>query len=139
MKSFMKEFKEFISRGNVMDMAVGIIIGGAFTAIVKSLVDDIINPLLGCFVSMDFSAWKIPLVGDASLGIGNFINAVISFLIMAFILFSIIKAMNKAASLGKKPEPEAPKPRLCPFCCQEVDKEATRCPHCTSELPEYKA
>ena len=77
MKSFMKEFKEFISRGNVMDMAVGIIIGGAFTAIVKSLVDDIINPLLGCFVSMDFSAWKIPLVGDASLGIGNFINAVI--------------------------------------------------------------
>ena len=72
MKSFMKEFKEFISRGNVMDMAVGIIIGGAFTAIVNSLVEDIINPLLGCFVSMDFSAWKIPLVGEASLGIGNF-------------------------------------------------------------------
>ena len=92
MKAFMKEFKEFISRGNVMDMAVGIIIGGAFTAIVNSLVADIINPLLGCFVSMDFSAWTIPLVGEAALGIGNFINAVISFLIMAFILFSIIKA-----------------------------------------------
>ena len=135
MKAFMKEFKEFISRGNVMDMAVGIIIGGAFTAIVNSLVADIINPLLGCFVSMDFSAWKIPLVGDASLGIGNFINAVISFLIMAFILFSIIKAMNKAASIGKKPEPEAePTTKICPYCKSEISIEATRCPHCTSQL-----
>ena len=135
MKSFMKEFKEFISRGNVMDMAVGIIIGGAFTSIVSSLVEDIINPLLGCFVSMDFSAWKIPLVGDASLGIGNFINAVISFLIMAFILFSIIKAMNKAASIGKKPEPEAePTTKSCHYCKSEISIEATRCPHCTSQL-----
>ena len=136
MKNFMNEFKEFISRGNVMDMAVGIIIGGAFTAIVSSLVEDIINPLLGCFVSMDFSAWKIPLVGEASLGIGNFINAVISFLIMAFILFSIIKALNKAASLAKKPEPaeEAPTTKVCPYCKSEIPIEATRCPHCTSQL-----
>lgn len=135
MKNFMKEFKEFISRGNVMDMAVGIIIGGAFTAIVGSLVDDIINPLLGCFVNMDFSAWKIPLVGEASLGIGNFINAVISFLIMAFILFSIIKALNKAASIAKKPEPEAePTTKICPYCKSEISIEATRCPHCTSQL-----
>ena len=128
MKAFMKEFKEFISRGNVMDMAVGIIIGGAFTAIVNSLVADIINPLLGCFVSMDFSAWTIPLVGEAALGIGNFINAVISFLIMAFILFSIIKAMNKAASLGKKPEeaPAAPTTKICPYCKSEIAIEATR-------------
>ena len=135
MKSFMKEFKEFISRGNVMDMAVGIIIGGAFTAIVNSLVEDIINPLLGCFVSMDFSAWKIPLVGDASLGVGNFINAIISFLIMAFILFSIIKAMNKAASIGKKEEePAAPTTKMCPYCKSEIAIEATRFPHCTSQL-----
>ena len=135
MKSFMKEFKEFISRGNVMDMAVGIIIGGAFTAIVNSLVEDIINPLLGCFVSMDFSAWKIPLVGEASLGIGNFINAIVSFLIMAFILFSIIKAMNKAASIGKKEEaPVAPTTKMCPYCKSEIAIEATRCPHCTSQL-----
>ena len=136
MKAFMKEFKEFISRGNVMDMAVGIIIGGAFTAIVNSLVADIINPLLGCFVSMDFSAWTIPLVGEAALGIGNFINAVISFLIMAFILFSIIKAMNKAASIGKKPEekPAAPTTKICPYCKSEIAIEATRCPHCTSQL-----
>ena len=136
MKAFMKEFKEFISRGNVMDMAVGIIIGGAFTAIVNSLVADIINPLLGCFISMDFSAWTIPLVGEAALGIGNFINAIISFLIMAFILFSIIKAMNKAASLGKKPEeaPAAPTTKICPYCKSEIAIEATRCPHCTSQL-----
>ena len=135
MKNFMKEFKEFISRGNVMDMAVGIIIGGAFTAIVSSLVEDIINPLLGCSVSMDFSAWKIPLVGDAALGIGNFINAVISFLIMAFILFSIIKALNKAATIGKKPEEEpAPTTKVCPYCKSEIPIDATRCPHCTSEL-----
>ena len=136
MKAFMKEFKEFISRGNVMDMAVGIIIGGAFTAIVNSLVADIINPLLGCFVSMDFSAWTIPLVGEAALGIGNFINAVISFIIMAFILFSIIKAMNKAASIGKKPEeePAAPTTKICPYCKSEIAIDATRCPHCTSEL-----
>ena len=135
MKNFMKEFKEFISRGNVMDMAVGIIIGGAFTAIVNSLVADIINPLLGCFISMDFSAWTIPLVGEAALGIGNFINAIISFLIMAFILFSIIKAMNKAASIGKKPEePAAPTTKICPYCKSEIAIEATRCPHCTSQL-----
>ena len=135
MKAFMKEFKEFISRGNVMDMAVGIIIGGAFTAIVNSLVADIINPLLGCFVSMDFSAWTIPLVGEAALGIGNFINAVISFLIMAFILFSIIKALNKAATIGKKPEEEpAPTTKVCPYCKSEIPIDATRCPHCTSEL-----
>ena len=136
MKNFLKEFKEFISRGNVMDMAVGIIIDGAFTSIVSSLVEDIINPLLGCFVSMDFSAWKIPLVGDAALGIGNFINAVISFLIMAFILFSIIKALNKAASLAKKEpeEPAAPTTKICPYCKSEIAIEATRCPHCTSQL-----
>ena len=135
MKNFMKEFKEFISRGNVMDMAVGIIIGGAFTSIVNSLVEDIINPLLGCMVSMDFSSWKIPLVGDAALGIGNFINAIISFLIMAFVLFSIIKAMNKAASIAKKPEEEpAPTTKICPYCKSEIPIDATRCPHCTSEL-----
>ena len=135
MKSFMKEFKEFISRGNVMDMAVGIIIGGAFTSIVSSLVEDIINPLLGCFVSMDFSAWKIPLVGDASLGIGNFINAVVDFLIIALVLFAVIKAFNKAKDLTTKKEAEAaPTTKVCPFCKSEIPVDATRCPHCTSEL-----
>ena len=135
MKSFMEEFKAFISRGNVMDMAVGIIIGGAFTAIVTSLVEDVINPILGCFGGMDFSNIVIPLVGEASLKIGNFINAIINFLIMAFILFSIIKAMNAAASKVKKEEEEVPTTKICPFCKSEIPIEATRCAHCTSELP----
>ena len=124
MKGFMKEFKEFISRGNVMDMAVGIIIGGAFTAIVTSLVEDVITPIIGMIGGF-----------EASLGIGNFINAIISVLIMAFILFSIIKAMNKAASIGKKEEaPAAPTTKMCPYCKSEIAIEATRCPHCTSQL-----
>ena len=88
MKKFIEEFKAFISRGNVMDMAVGIIIGGAFTNIVSSLVADIINPILGIFGGMDFSKLSIPLSGEASLNYGNFISAILNFLIMAFIVFT---------------------------------------------------
>ena len=136
MKGFMSEFKEFISRGNVMDMAVGIIIGGAFTAIVTSLVEDVINPILGCFGGMDFSNIVIPLVGEASLKVGNFINAVINFLIMAFILFSIIKAMNTAAGKLKKEQEEAPATtKMCPYCkSDDVPLGACKCKHCGSEL-----
>ena len=134
MKKFMEEFKAFISRGNVMDMAVGVIIGGAFTAIVNSLVEDIINPILGVFGGVDFSNVKIPLRG---VGIGSFINAIINFLIMAFVIFSIVKALNKAAEAAKKnkeEEPAAPTTKMCPYCKSEIALEATRCPHCTSEL-----
>ena len=135
MKSFMSEFKEFISRGNVMDMAVGIIIGGAFTAIVTSLVDDVINPILGIAGGMDFSNIVIPLTGDATLKIGSFINAIINFLIMAFILFSIIKAMNTAASKLKKEEEEAPTVKMCPYCkSEDIPMGACKCLHCGSEL-----
>ena len=91
MKKFMEEFKAFISRGNVMDMAVGIIIGGAFTGIVTSLVNDIINPVLGVFGGKDFSQLSIPLKGDAALNYGNFIAAIINFLIMALIVFILVK------------------------------------------------
>lgn len=137
MKKFMEEFKAFISRGNVMDMAVGIIIGGAFTAIVNSLVEDIINPILGAFGGVDFSNVKIPLRGDAAIGVGSFINAIINFLIMALVIFSIVKAMNKAAEMAKKNEPkeeEKPTTKMCPYCKSEIALDATRCPHCTSEL-----
>ena len=95
MKKFMAEFKNFICRGNVMDMAVGIIIGGAFTSIVSSLVNDIINPILGIFGGMNFSDLKLTLVGDATLNYGNFITAVINFLIMAFIVFLLMRSINK--------------------------------------------
>ena len=136
MKSFMKEFKEFISRGNVMAMAVGIIIGGAFTAIVTSLVEDVITPIIGMIGGFDFSSFVVT-VNNSNIAIGNFINAVINFLLIAFVLFSIIKAMNKAAAVVKKPEEEAaPTTKICPFCKSEISIEATRCPHCTSQLEQ---
>ena len=134
MKSFMKEFKEFISRGNVMDMAVGIIIGGAFTAIVTSLVEDIITPIIGMIGGFDFSGLIIT-VNNSPIAVGKFINAIINFLLIAIVLFSIIKAVNKAASIAKKPEEEAaPTTKVCPYCKSEIPIEATRCPHCTSQL-----
>ena len=139
MKKFIEEFKAFISRGNVMDMAVGIIIGGAFTSIVTSLVNDIINPILGVFGGMDFSQYSIKLAGDAALNYGNFIAAIINFLIMAFIVFMIMKVMNGFAEKMKKPEEkkeEAPTTKKCPYCMSEIAIEATRCPHCTSVLEE---
>ena len=140
MKKFFKEFKEFITRGNVMDMAIGIIIGGAFTSIVTSLVDDIISPLLGCFGSMNFDQYQLKLNGDVTLNYGMFITAVINFVIMALVIFLIIKALNKASSAVPKKEKEeaAPTVKKCPYCKSEIDIEATRCPHCTSVLEEKK-
>lgn len=139
MKKFLKEFKEFISRGNVMDMAVGIIIGGAFTSIVSSLVNDIINPLLGLFGGMNFDQLHVKLLGEVTLNYGKFITAVINFLIMALVIFLIIKVINTAASkFAKKEEKEeeAATTKLCPFCKSEISLEATRCPHCTSVLED---
>ena len=138
MKKFMEEFKAFINRGNVMDMAVGVIIGGAFTAIVTSLVNDIINPILGVFGGKDFSQYSIPLKGDAAINYGNFIAAILNFLIMAFIVFMIMKVMNGFADKMKKEEPveEAPTTKTCPYCLSEIPLEATRCAHCTSVLEE---
>jgi large conductance mechanosensitive channel len=108
----LQEFKAFIARGNALDMAVGIIIGAAFTAIVTSLVDDLVNPLIGLFVGgVDFSAISFGL-GEAQFMIGNFVNAVIKFLIVAFVVFMLVRTVNRLASLGKKPAepaPEAPK------------------------------
>lgn len=137
MSKFFKEFKEFVSRGNVMDMAIGIIIGGAFTTIVSSLVADIINPLLGLFGGMNFDQYSITLLGSATLNYGKFITAVINFLIMAFVIFVIVKIMNGASDKlsKKKDEPEAPKTtKTCPYCISEVPLEATKCPHCTSDI-----
>ena len=134
MKSFISEFKEFALRGNVMDMAIGIIIGAAFTAIVTSLVDDIISPLIGLFVKVDFNN-LVATVFNVDIKYGAFIMAVINFLIVALVLFCIIKAMNKAASITKKEEAEEePTTKECPFCLQEIPIKATRCPRCTSEL-----
>ncbi len=136
MKNFLNEFKEFAMRGNVMDLAVGIIIGSAFTAIVTSLVDDILSPIIGLLVRVNFNDLVL-YIGDIALNIGAFIMAVINFIIVAFALFVIIKTLNKAASLTKKPEPEAaPTTKVCPFCKSEINIEAVKCPCCTSALDE---
>ena len=137
-QGFIKEFREFISRGNVVDMAVGVIIGGAFTAIVNSLVNDIFNPLLGLITGgTDFSTLSFGF-GDAQFMYGSFITAVINFLLVALVLFLVIKAMNKL-HLKKQPEaPAAPTTKVCPFCKSEIAIEATRCPHCPSQLEEEK-
>ena len=135
MKNFMNEFKKFICRGNVMDMAVGIIIGGAFTTIVNSLVTDIINPLLGLFGGTNFDNLVWNITGDVVLAYGKFITAVINFLIMAFVIFLLVRTMNKISDkYGKKEEPKAPTTKKCPYCKSDIALDATRCPHCTSQL-----
>ncbi len=133
--SFVSEFKEFISRGNVMDMAVGVVVGGAFSTIVTSLVNDVITPVIGMICGgIDFTGIVISL-GDSQIMVGNFIQSIINFLIIAFCIFSVIKAFNAANSRFKKPEPEkAPTTKICPFCKSEINIEATKCAFCASEL-----
>lgn len=144
-KGIVGEFREFIMRGNVIDLAVGVIIGGAFQAIVSSLVDDIIMPLIGMITgNIDFSqrVWKIG-EGEtaATVAWGNFVTAIINFLIMAVVIFLIVKAINtvseKAAALKNKNQVEeepAPTTKVCPYCKSEIDIEAVKCPHCTSDV-----
>mgnify|MGYP001021855312 CR=1 FL=1 len=133
MKKFFEEFKEFISRGNVIDLAVGVIIGAAFTAIVNSLVNDIISPLIGLLTGgIDFSAASFS-VGDATFAYGAFINAIINFVLVALVIFLFVKVINGMRKKMEKPKEGAPK-HLCPYCMMEVDKAATRCPYCTSVI-----
>ncbi len=134
MKAFIKEFKEFISRGNVLDMAVGVIIGGAFTSIVKSLVDDIINPFLGLFGGMNFDLLTISLGKDNVLYYGRFLTAVINFLIMALIVFVIIKMINRFSARWKKQEIQKKQTKICPYCQSQIHIDAKKCPYCTSTL-----
>ncbi len=142
MKKFMGEFKEFIMRGNVMDLAVGVIIGGAFGAIVNSLCADVITPLIqliiGKVIGVDSIDEMTKVLNVGPIAFGNFISAVINFLIMAIIIFIMVKAINKLMNMRKKEEEEEEEAttKVCPFCCSEIDIKATRCPHCTSELPK---
>ena len=133
MKKFLEEFKAFALKGNVMDLAVGVIIGGAFQAIVTSLVGDIISPIIGIFASTDFSN-LIATVNGSEIKYGAFITAIINFIIMAFIIFCIVKALNKLAERKKKEEANEPTEKTCPFCQSTISIKATRCPHCTSAL-----
>ena len=149
--SFSSEFKEFAMKGNVMDMAVGVIIATAFGKITTSLVNDIFMPFLGyLFGSRDMTALNVvvreaelaadgTVVKDAiTLGFGTFVGAIIDFVLVAFVVFLIVKAFNKAHEAAKKKEaaaePAAPTTKICPFCKSEIAIDATRCPHCTSQL-----
>jgi large conductance mechanosensitive channel len=147
----LKEFKEFAMRGNVVDMAVGIIVGASFGTIVKSLVDDVIMPPIGLLLgNVDFSNLFIVLkhgaasagpyvsladaraAGAVTLNYGAFINTIISFLIVAFAVFLLIRALNQLKR--KETAPAAPTTKDCPFCFSKIAVQAVRCPHCTSEL-----
>lgn len=151
MKGFLKEFKDFAMRGNVIDLAVGVIIGGAFQKIVTSVVNDLVMPLIGLitkgsdfatkFVALDGGEYatieEATAAGAAILTYGNFIAVTIDFLIMAFVIFLLVKGLNKLTSLGKKPEPvveAAPTTKVCPFCKSEIAIDATKCAHCTSDV-----
>ena len=146
MKEFFNEFKKFAMRGNVMDMAVGIIIGAAFGKIVSSLVEDVIMPPIGWVLgNVDFSDLKLIIVQksadaeEVAIKYGAFLNTVISFIIVAFAVFILIKAINtlQAKMLKEEKDAEAaasPATKKCPYCCSDIALEATRCPHCTSEL-----
>ena len=155
MKKFFEEFKAFISKGSVIDMAVGVVIGAAFQGIIKSLVDDVIMPFISLITGgMDFSSWYLVLgeipegvennltalkeAGVATFNYGNFISAVIYFLILAFVVFILVKAIAGVKGLvpKKKVEEPAPTTKKCPYCLSEIDIKATRCPHCTSEIEE---
>ena len=143
-KGFMAEFKKFIMRGNVMDMAVGVIVGGAFTAIVTSLNKDILTPLLALFGGIDFSYLQLVMgQGEEApvLMYGNFITAVLNFLITAFVIFLLIKGINAVNDFLTKKEVEeeksaAPTTKECPYCKSAIAIAATRCPNCTSHLEE---
>ena len=149
MKKMMEEFKKFALKGNMIDLAVGVIVGGAFNSIVTSLVNDIFMPVLSLFTGkLDFANWFVALDGNkymtiaeaqeagaATLNYGNFISGVINFLIMAFVVFMLVKGINKLKK-DEPAKPVAPTTKKCPFCKTDIPLEATKCPHCTSTLEQ---
>lgn len=152
--SFFGEFKTFISRGNVIDLAVGVIIGGAFQKIISSVVNDLVMPVVGLltgginfnngFIALDGNTYaSIAAAKDAGAAVfnyGSFISTTIDFLIMAFVIFLMVKGINKLTDVTKKKEEkteEAPTTQVCPFCKSEISIEACRCPHCTSKLESF--
>ena len=148
-KNIAQEFIEFVSRGNVVDLAVGVIIGGAFTSVVNALVTNLIQPLISAIGGNPEVKGMALVINGQTIDFGAFISAVISFLITAVAVFAIVKGMNtlndlknlaaEKAGLAKKAEEEAaPEPRTCPYCKQEIADDATRCPHCTAKLEGYE-
>lgn len=148
-KGIVEQFVEFINRGNVVDLAVGVIIGGAFTSVVNSLVSSIIQPLISAIGGSPKVKGLSVVLNGQTIDFGAFISAAISFLITAIAVFAIVKAVNKMNELkelavkkaglaGAAEDNAAPEPRTCPYCKQEIAEDATRCPHCTSKLAGYE-
>jgi large conductance mechanosensitive channel len=140
-RGFFREFKEFISQGNVIDLAVGVIIGAAFKDLVTGLVNKIFTPIINCLGSAkgenQIKQLVIPLGHSGqSIMIGDFISDIISFIIMAFIVFLLVKSIRKISSIGRKKE--IVKVKVCPYCKSEIDIEASRCPNCTSDLTQQE-
>lgn len=153
MKKFFEEFKKFAMRGNVVDMAVGVVVGGAFSKIVTSLVNDVFMPVIGLLTGGSNVSGMFALLGEApegtvietveqakelgiaTLNYGTFIQTIIDFILVAFCIFLVVKFINKMKKPAPAPAP-APAPRTCPFCQSVIDEKATRCPHCTSQLSE---
>lgn len=143
MKRFFNELKEFINRGNVMDLAVAVIIGGAFTAIVTSLTNDIVNPLITAITGGGASSLSRLVIPGTAIDFGKFLSAVINFLIVAFVVFLLVKTINKVQGVGgrvlklnKDGQQVVDVAPTCPFCLEEVREGATRCPHCTGAFDE---
>jgi large conductance mechanosensitive channel len=134
-KKFMNEFKDFALRGNVMSLAVGVIIGSSFQGVVTSLTTNILSPVIGLFTRQNFDSLEFHVLGT-SLQYGAFITAVVNFIIMAFVVFMLVRAMNRLLHIGDKKEEPAPEvpARLCTYCKTALHPEATRCPACTSQL-----
>ena len=150
MKKFFEEFKAFALKGNMMDLAVGVIIGGAFNSIITSLVNDVFMPVISLFtgkidftnlfIALDGGAYKTleeaQTAGASVLAYGSFITALINFIILAFVVFLIVRALNKMEkTLVKEEAPAAPTTKKCPFCLSDIPLAATRCPHCGAEIP----
>jgi len=135
MKTFWKEFKQFALRGNVLELAVGVVIGSAFSAIVTALVDNLISPLIGLLVNVNFSDLSAK-IGGVTFNYGAFLMAVLNFIIVAFVLFLLVRTANTISKVTSREEAAAPTTKKCPYCKSEIDIDATRCPHCTSQLEE---
>ena len=134
MGKFLDEFKAFALRGNVMNLAVGIIIGAAFQSVVSSLTDNILSPVIGLFTGNNFDALEIGFLG-VTLRYGAFITSVVNFIIMAFVVFMLMKCMNGLMGIGKAANDAGePTTKKCPYCMSEIDINASRCPNCTSDL-----
>jgi large conductance mechanosensitive channel len=138
MRKFFEEFKSFALKGNVMNLAVGIIIGAAFQGVVGSLTDNILSPIIGLFTRQNFDSLHLEVLG-ITLKYGAFITSVINFFIMAFVVFMLIRGMNRIMEIGHHKEPPAPSKKPCPHCFSDINIKATRCPACTSQLEHEKS